>query len=92
MLLFIMFTKSSAAMAAPQGYVTPELLDARIDMRHRSYFSAVLGQEVGHLRARVPMETMPLDRRWLPRFALHILGILVIVTYLLIYCTHYLLF
>jgi len=59
----------SVAMAAPQGYVTPELLDAATDRKHRSYFSAVLGCSLGQFRARVPMETMVLDPRWLPRFA-----------------------
>ncbi|WVZ87479.1 hypothetical protein U9M48_034112 [Paspalum notatum var. saurae] len=56
-------------MAAPQGSVTPQLLDAATDMKHRSYFSAVLGCSLGQFRARVPMETMALDHRWLPRFA-----------------------
>ncbi|WVZ51396.1 hypothetical protein U9M48_002547, partial [Paspalum notatum var. saurae] len=58
---------SSQAMHAPQGYVTPELLDAATDRKHRSYFSAVLGSSLGQFRARVPMETMCLDPRWLPR-------------------------
>ncbi|WVZ55281.1 LOW QUALITY PROTEIN: hypothetical protein U9M48_005962 [Paspalum notatum var. saurae] len=58
---------SSQAIAAPQGYVTPQLLDAATDMKHRSYFSAVLGCSLGHFRARVPMETMALDHRWVPR-------------------------
>ncbi|WVZ62019.1 hypothetical protein U9M48_011814 [Paspalum notatum var. saurae] len=50
-----------------EGYVTPELLDAATDRKHRSYFSAVLGCSLGQFRARVPMETMVLDPRWLPR-------------------------
>ncbi|WVZ88202.1 hypothetical protein U9M48_034747 [Paspalum notatum var. saurae] len=54
-------------MAAPQGYVTPELLDAAMDRKHRSYFSDVLGCSLGQFRARIPMETMVLDPRWLPR-------------------------
>lgn len=58
-------------MAAPQGYVTPELLHHGTDVKHRSYASSVLGEDLGHLRARVPLETLPLDARWLPRFALH---------------------
>ncbi|WVZ95502.1 hypothetical protein U9M48_041257 [Paspalum notatum var. saurae] len=57
----------SVAMAAPQGYVTPQLLDAATDMKHRSYFGFVLGCSLGQFRARVPMETMALDHRWLPR-------------------------
>ena len=59
----------SVAIAAPQGYVTPELLDAATDKKHRSYFSAVLGCSLGQFHARVSMETMVLDPRWLPRFA-----------------------
>ncbi|WVZ69581.1 hypothetical protein U9M48_018349 [Paspalum notatum var. saurae] len=54
-------------MDAPQGYVTPELLDAATDRKHRSYFSAVLGSSLGQFRARVPMESMALDPRWVPR-------------------------
>ncbi|WVZ64940.1 hypothetical protein U9M48_014383 [Paspalum notatum var. saurae] len=57
----------SVAMAAPQGYVTPEVLDAATDRKHRSYFNAVLGCSLGQFRARVPMVTMVLDPRWLPR-------------------------
>ncbi|WVZ56460.1 hypothetical protein U9M48_006986 [Paspalum notatum var. saurae] len=37
--------------------------------KHRSYFDLVLGCSLGQFRARVPMETMVLDPRWLPRFA-----------------------
>ncbi|WVZ95804.1 LOW QUALITY PROTEIN: hypothetical protein U9M48_041522 [Paspalum notatum var. saurae] len=53
----------------PTGYVTPSSLDAATDMKHRSYFASVLGSSLGQFRARVPMETMALDHRWLPRFA-----------------------
>ncbi|WVZ77406.1 hypothetical protein U9M48_025276 [Paspalum notatum var. saurae] len=53
-------------MKSFNGYVTPQLLDAATDMKHRSYFSAVLGCSLGQFRARVPMETMALDHRWLP--------------------------
>ncbi|RLM69820.1 hypothetical protein C2845_PM17G08970 [Panicum miliaceum] len=46
---------------------TIELLDALIDKRHRSYMSAVRGRSLGTFRARVPMSTMPIYRRWIPR-------------------------
>jgi hypothetical protein len=69
-------------MAAAQGYVTPELLDARIDLRHRSYCASVLGEDMGHIRARVPLETMPLDARWLPRFVLYKSFKLIVTSYL----------
>ncbi|WVZ83382.1 hypothetical protein U9M48_030540 [Paspalum notatum var. saurae] len=42
-------------------------MDAATDRKHRSYFSAVLGCLLGQFRARVPMETMVLDPRWVPR-------------------------
>ena len=46
-----------------------ELLDPRLDRRHRSYRSAVLGQDLSVLRLRVPLELLRLDERWLPRYA-----------------------
>ena len=49
--------------------MTPELFDTDMDTRHRSYSSAVLQRPLGQVRSRVPIETMPLDHRWLPRFA-----------------------
>ena len=50
------------------AYVTPELLDPAVDVGHRSYMTTVRGLNLGTLRARVPLATMPLDPRWLPRF------------------------
>ena len=59
-----------AGMADDPGgqYQTPELLDPRIDAKHRSYMSAVRGSSLSTFRARVPMSTMPIHRRWLPRY------------------------
>ena len=51
---------------------TPELFDALVDKRHRSYMSAVRGISLGTFRARVPMSTMPIHRRWVPRYGLHL--------------------
>ena len=41
-------------MAHEEG-ATPELLDALVDKRHRSYMSTVRGISLGTFRARVPM-------------------------------------
>ena len=57
---------------------TPELLDALVDKRHRSYMSAVRGTSLGTFRARVPMSTMPIDPRWVPRYGLNMPHILII--------------
>ena len=54
-------------MAHEEG-ATPELLDALVDKRHRSYMSAVRGIRLGTFRARVPMSTMPIHCRWVPRY------------------------
>ena len=55
-----------AAMKHEKG-ATPELLDALVDKQHRSYMSAVRGISLGTFRARVPMSTMPIHRRWVPK-------------------------
>jgi hypothetical protein len=46
---------------------TPELLDANIDQRHKSYLAAVEGQELHELRPRVANELLHLDDHWLDR-------------------------
>ena len=57
---------------------TPELFDALVDKRHRSYMSAVRGISLGTFRARVPMSTMPIHRRWVPRYGLHLSHIFIV--------------
>jgi len=57
---------------------TPELLDAHVDKCHQSYMSAVRGTSLGTFRARVPMSTMPIDPRWVPRYELNMPHILII--------------
>ena len=64
-------------MAHEEG-ATPELLDALVDKRHRSYKSAVCGISLGMFRARVPLSTMPIHRRWVPRYRLHLSHILIV--------------
>ncbi|KAF8664446.1 hypothetical protein HU200_054618 [Digitaria exilis] len=56
---------------AHEGGATPELFDAHVDMRHRSYVSVVHGVNQGTFWAFVPMVTMPIDPRWLPRYMVH---------------------
>ena len=64
-------------MAHEKG-ATPELLDALIDKCHLSYRSAVHGISLVTFRARVPMSTMPIHRRWVPRYRLHLSHILIV--------------
>jgi len=56
----------------------PELLDALVDKRHRSYMSAVRGTSLGMFRTRVPMSTMPIDPRWVSMYGLNMSHILII--------------
>ena len=60
-----------AAMEHEEG-TTPELFDALVDKCHRSYMSAVRGISLGTFRAHVPMSTMPIHRRWVLRYGLHL--------------------
>jgi hypothetical protein len=46
--------------------VTPELLDRDTDRRHRSVPSAVLGEDVGHVRCRTMRTLLPIHDRWVP--------------------------
>jgi hypothetical protein len=46
---------------------TPELLDTNTDERHRSYLTAVEGQQLHELRPRVAKVLLHLDDRWLDR-------------------------
>nr|XP_034583011.1 uncharacterized protein LOC117846021 [Setaria viridis] len=50
-----------------EGYKTPKLLDPRVDAVHRSFMSAIRGANLGMLRARVPLLTMSIYARWIPR-------------------------
>lgn len=67
-------------MAAGYGDC-PELLDPRLDQRHRSYLSAVKGQDLGVLRPRVPLELLRLDDRWIPRYGFICLSFYFIFSY-----------
>ena len=64
-------------MAHEEG-VTPELLDSLVDKRHRSCMYAVRGISLGMFRARVPISTMPIHRRWVPRYVLRLSHIFIV--------------
>ena len=64
----MMFSNQSyfAGMEHEEG-ATPELLDTLVDKRHWSYMSAVRGESLGTFWACMPMLTMPIHCRWVPR-------------------------
>ena len=85
----MMFSNQSyfAGMEHEEG-ATPELLDALVDKRHRSYMSAVRGISLGTFRARVLMSTMLIHHRSVPRCVLylaHFLIVSVIIFYNMIF-------
>ena len=43
---------------------TPELFDRTLDRNHRSYRSAILGQQLATLRPRTSIETLLVDDRY----------------------------
>ena len=70
--------KSNYTGMAHEEGASPELLDALVDKRHRSYKSAVCGISLGTFRARVPMSTMSIHRHWVPRYGLHLSHIFIV--------------
>jgi hypothetical protein len=46
----------------------PELLDGDIDRRHRSFLSAVLGEDVGHVCSRTTCTLLPIHDLWVPKY------------------------
>jgi hypothetical protein len=61
-------TQAQAARAEIAAYVTPELLDREINRRHRSFLSAVLGEDVGHVRSRTTHPMLPIDDLRVPKY------------------------
>jgi hypothetical protein len=51
-----------------EAYVTPQLLDKDIDRKHRSFLSAALGEDVGHVRSRTTRTLLPIHDRWVPKY------------------------
>jgi hypothetical protein len=45
--------EQAEVQARADTYVTLELLDREVDHRHRSFLSAVLEEDLGHVRSRI---------------------------------------
>jgi hypothetical protein len=60
--------QAQAARAELEAYVTPELLDRDTDRRHRSFLSAVCGEDVGHVCCRTTRTLLPIHDRWVPKY------------------------
>jgi hypothetical protein len=60
--------QAQAARAELEAYVKPQLLDRDIDRRHRSFLSAVLGEDVGHVRSHTTRTLLPIHDRWVPKY------------------------
>jgi hypothetical protein len=48
--------------------VTSRLLDWEINSRHRSFLSAILGEDVGHMRSRTMRTLRPIHDLWVPKY------------------------
>jgi hypothetical protein len=48
--------------------VTPQLLDRDINCGHRSFLSAVLGEDVGHVRSRTTRTLLSIHDRCIPKY------------------------
>jgi hypothetical protein len=57
-----------AARAEVEAYVTPELLDGKLDRRHRSFQSAVLGEDVGHVCSHTTRTLLSIHDLWVPKY------------------------
>jgi hypothetical protein len=59
--------QAQAVRAELEAYVTPELLDRDIDRKHRSFLSAILGEDAGHVRSRTMHMLLPIHGHWVPK-------------------------
>jgi hypothetical protein len=48
--------------------VTSQLLDRDIDRMHRSFLSAILKEDVGHVCSRTTRTLLPIHDRWVPKY------------------------
>jgi hypothetical protein len=48
--------------------VAPELLDRELDCRHHSFMSAVLEEDVRHVRSRTTCTLLPIHDLWVPKY------------------------
>jgi hypothetical protein len=60
--------QAQAARAELEAYVTHQLLDRDIERRHRSFLSAVLREDVGHVRSHTTRTLLPIHDRWVPKY------------------------
>jgi hypothetical protein len=60
--------QAQAARAELKAYVTPELLDRDTDHWHHSFLSAVLAEDVGHVRCRTTRTLLPICDCWVPKY------------------------
>jgi hypothetical protein len=44
------------------------LLDREVDRRNRLFLSAVLGEDLGHVRSRTTRTLLPIHDLWLPKY------------------------
>ena len=56
------------AQAAAAQYVRPELLNATVDNKHRSFLSVVLEETLGTVRCRTSRQLMPIHDLWVPKY------------------------
>ena len=76
--LFCIHLFAAMAIDDEDGDARLELLDPAIDRQHRSYMSAVRGLMLKTLRARVPMSTMPIYQRWIPKYVAAFISLVVL--------------
>jgi hypothetical protein len=60
-----------ARAEATVAYVWPELLDPRVDLKHRSYLSAILREDLGHVHSRTTRTLLPIHDLWVPKYVNH---------------------
>jgi hypothetical protein len=46
----------------------PELLEAKVDLRHRSFLSAILEEDLRHVHSRTTRMLMPIYDLWVPKY------------------------
>jgi hypothetical protein len=50
------------------AYVTPELLECEVDRNHRSFLSAVLGEDLGHIQVHTTCTLLSIHDLWVPKY------------------------
>jgi hypothetical protein len=49
-------------------YMRPKLLEARVDLKHRSYLLAVFGEDLGHVLSLTMHTLLPIHGLWVPKY------------------------